>query len=245
MMNMLKSSVIIGVIVLILGNSGIAYGSALSLSDIDTSPEWVCITHGDVPGMKPVCDWINVCDDSGSVQSTDEFCTGEAVRGIPYPPGGCPEGFHSEEDDESGLCYTNEEGCEDGMVFTNDKQACIYDGACEDGYSLGNNCVSKEFYCSINDMNKQHVREYCFSDEDDCNLQLNGSRCDLPAYNGTGLKGVYLAKDQIYCPNYMNNPTLSVFCNGEKGEGGYMYCNLRDELPFHFGIVCVDNPKIN
>ena len=222
------------------------YGTALMKSDIGRSPEGVCITYGDEPDMKDLCDWINVCDDNPGdrINSSHKFCTGEAVRNILYPPGGCPEGFHSEEDDESGLCYTNEEGCEDGIVFTNDKQSCVYDDACE-GYSLGNNCVSKEFYCSINDTNKQDVREYCFSDEDDCNLQLNGSRCDLPAYTETGLKGVYLAKGQIYCPNYMNNPTLSVFCNGEKGEGGYMYCNLRDELPFHFGIVCVDNPKLH
>ena len=238
-------SIIIGVIVLILGNSGIVYGSAISRDAIDTSPEAVCITYGDEPEMKDLCDWINICDDTGEINSTFQFCTGEAVRNIPYPPGGCPEGFHSYEDDETGLCYDNDLGCEyEGMIFTNSGKSCVYDDACE-GYSMGNNCVSKEFYCSINDMNDEYVREYCFSAEDDCNLQLNGSRCDLPAYTGTGLKGVYLTKGQIDCPNYMNNPTLSVFCNGEKGEGGYMYCNLRDELPFHFGIVCVDNPKIN
>ena len=230
-----------------LGNSGMAYGSALSRSDIDRAPEGVCIMYGDEPGMKSVCDWINVCDDTGEINSTHKFCTGEAVRDIPHElGGGCPEGFHWIDEDESGLCFTNVGGCEyDGMVFTNDKQGCIYDDRCESGYSMDNNCVSKEFYCSINDMSSGYEREYCFSNEDDCNPQLNGSRCDLPAYTGTGLKGVYIVKDQVYCPNYMNNPTLSVFCTGEKGEGGYMYCNLRDELPFHFGIVCVDNPKIN
>jgi hypothetical protein len=223
-----------------------AFGSALSRSDIGRAPEGTCIMYGDEPGWKPICDWINICDDTGEVNSTHEFCTGQAVRNLPYPPDGCPEGFHSNEDDESGLCYPSSEGCEyDNMILTNDKKSCIYDDGCESGYSMGNNCISKEFYCSIEDMNSRYNREYCFSNEDDCNVQLNGSRCDLPAYRGTGLKGVYIAQSQIYCPNYMNNPTLSVYCNGEKGEGGYMYCNLRDELPFHFGIVCVDNPKIN
>ena len=220
--------------------------SNVNILDIDTSPEYTCIHYGNEPDMKDLCDWINVCDDTGEINSTHIFCTGEAVRDIPYPPGGCPEGFHWIEDDESGLCYSNVGGCgDDDLVFTPDKQGCTYDDRCESGYSMGNDCVSKEFFCSIKDMSSRYTREYCFSNEDDCNLQLNGSRCDLPAYRGTGLKGVYIAQSQIYCPNYRDNPTLSVYCNGEKGEGGYMYCNLRDELPFHFGIVCVDNPKIN
>jgi hypothetical protein len=96
--------------------------TALSLNDFDRNPEAVCVTHGDKPGMKPVCDWIDVCDDSGTVQSTDEFCTGQAVRNIPYPPGGCPEGYYSEEDDESGLCYSIEEGCRSENLIMNKEQ---------------------------------------------------------------------------------------------------------------------------
>jgi hypothetical protein len=167
------------------------FSSGLGRSDIDTAPEGTCIMYGDEPGWKPICAWINICDDNGSINSTHQFCTGEAVRNIPYPPG-CPEGFHSYEDDESGLCYPNEGGCKyDGTIFTNDKKSCIYDDRCESGYSMGNNCVSKEFYCSIKDMNNRYDREYCLSNEDDCMPQLNGSRCDLLAYRGTGLKGVY------------------------------------------------------
>ena len=99
--------------------------TAISISDIDRNPEWVCVTHGDEPGMKSVCDWINICDDNGTVNSTDEFCTGEAVRNIPYPPGGCPEGFHSDEDDETGLCYTNEKGCEyENMIMNHAEDSC-------------------------------------------------------------------------------------------------------------------------
>ena len=169
---------------------------------------------------------------------------------MPYPPGGCPEGYHSYEDEETGLCYDNDLGCEyEGMVFTNDKKSCVYDDRCEDGYSMGQVCVSKEFYCSIQNMSSnstsKYTREYCLSNEDDCMRHINGSRCDLPAYIGTGLKGEYISDGQITCDLYRENPALSVYCNGEIGEGGYMYRKHRDELPFHFGIVCVDNPKIN
>ena len=107
--------------------------SALGMSDFDSNPEGVCVTLGDKPGMKPVCDWIDVCDDEGSVRPDDQFCTGEAVRNIPYPPGGCLEGYHSNEDDETGLCYDNDLGCQhDYLIFNNDKTSCIeYKVQCE------------------------------------------------------------------------------------------------------------------
>ena len=98
--------------------------SGLSRSDIATSPEYTCMNYGDEPDMKDLCDWINVCDDTGEVNSTNEFCTGEAVSN---PPGreGCPTGFHSVDDDESGLCYTNAKGCEyEGYIFRPDNKTC-------------------------------------------------------------------------------------------------------------------------
>jgi hypothetical protein len=98
--------------------------SGLSPSDIDTHPERVCMNYGDEPEMKDLCDWINVCDDTGEVNSTDEFCTGEAVSNPPGP-GGCPEGFHSVDDDETGLCYTNAKGCEyEGYIFRPGNHTC-------------------------------------------------------------------------------------------------------------------------
>jgi hypothetical protein len=63
--------------------------SGLGISDFAEHPEQVCATYGDRPEMKDLCDWIDICDDSGKVNSTSKFCTGKAVRGIPYPPGGC------------------------------------------------------------------------------------------------------------------------------------------------------------
>ena len=53
--------------------------------------------------------------------------TGKAVRNIPYPPGGCPEGYHSYDDDESGLCFDNTLGSEyEGMIMRPDNRTCGY-----------------------------------------------------------------------------------------------------------------------
>lgn len=35
---------------------------------------------------------------------------------------GCPEGFHSVEDDETGLWYPNDEECPDNMIFEEAKK---------------------------------------------------------------------------------------------------------------------------
>lgn len=82
-----------------------AFAAALSLSDFHRNSEGVCMTHGDKAGMDVLCDWINISDDKGRINSTHKFCIGDAVRNIRYPPGGCPEGFHRVEDVEAGLCY--------------------------------------------------------------------------------------------------------------------------------------------
>jgi hypothetical protein len=89
------------------------YSSALSTSDIDTSPERVCMHYGDEVEMKDLCDWINICDDTGEVNSTHGFCTGLIMSDAPGREA-CPPGFHMTDDDESGLCYKNigPSGCE-------------------------------------------------------------------------------------------------------------------------------------
>ena len=61
----------------------------------DRHPESYCLTIEE----DPFCDDIDICDDEGEINSTDMFCTGQAVR----MNGSCPEGFHDIEGDESGL----------------------------------------------------------------------------------------------------------------------------------------------
>jgi hypothetical protein len=225
-----------------------ASGPALSDFRIGNQ-EHMCVFFGDQEDMKDLCDWLDICDDSGNVNSTHGFCTGKTVRNIPYEKGGgCPEGFHWVEDDETGLCYDNALGCKyDYLIFTNDKKGCIENDSCESGTSMSQTCVSKEFFCSIvgaRELKYSHTGDYCFSNEDDCIRQMNGSKCDLPAYTSTELEGVevgpisqYVNDRQIFCPNEPDHP----FCNGKRGQHGYMFCEFRDKIPAKFGINCWDN----
>jgi hypothetical protein len=103
------------------------YSTALSPSDIDRDPEGVCVLYGDEPEWKDLCDWINICDDNGSYTNTSDFCTGDAVRYKPY--GGCPIGYHSEQDDESGKCYKNKgfESCRyEDLILDKEGNSCNY-----------------------------------------------------------------------------------------------------------------------
>jgi hypothetical protein len=43
-----------------------------------------------------------------------------------FPRGGCPHGYHRVEDDESGRCISNTEGCPEGMIFTPSMKSCEY-----------------------------------------------------------------------------------------------------------------------
>ena len=40
--------------------------SGLSITDFADTPERICVSYGDEPGMESVCDWIDVCDDEGA-----------------------------------------------------------------------------------------------------------------------------------------------------------------------------------
>ena len=39
---------------------------------------------------------------------------------------GCPDGYHSADDDETGRCIPNSEGCPSGMIFRPDMKTCGY-----------------------------------------------------------------------------------------------------------------------
>lgn len=72
------------------------------------------------------CNNIDICDDEGEITSNDKFCKGEAIRDLSEDPWNCPVGYHWIEDDESGLCYTNDKECKyDTLIFNEDKTGCL------------------------------------------------------------------------------------------------------------------------
>jgi hypothetical protein len=42
-----------------------------------------------------------------------------------FPLGGCPEGYHSNEDDETGTCYPDSEPCPEGQVRSDEGNYCV------------------------------------------------------------------------------------------------------------------------
>jgi hypothetical protein len=128
--------VVIGTIIATLLSSGsiaAAFASGLGPHDFDEHPEDVCIKYANDPEMEDICSDINICDEEGEINSTHGFCTGEIV---PYLPGfsGCPEGYHSYDDDESGYCYDNDLGCQyEDMIMRPDQRSCGYiESVCEE-----------------------------------------------------------------------------------------------------------------
>jgi hypothetical protein len=83
----------------------------------------------------------------------------------------CPEGYHSIDDDESGQCYPNDDGCPGGMVLREDQQSCIDVDACEDSPN-SRDCIDKETHCKL-----YPNSDYCKGNEDKCQNHLTGSRC--------------------------------------------------------------------
>jgi hypothetical protein len=137
----LKVSIIIGAMVIALLTSNItaaAFASGLGPSDFPEHPEPFCVSNGDDPDYQELCADVNICDEEGEITPDSQFCTGEAVRNLPYPPGGCPEGYHDVESDESGLCYDDLLGCPEGMILKDFENA------------EGHGCVDYKVNCEVN-----------------------------------------------------------------------------------------------
>ncbi len=78
------------------------------------TPDGDCLFDPDLPKCAPGPD--GKCPD-GFAMNEDGQC---------FPRGGCPEGYHRVDDDESGRCISNTEGCPEGMMFYPDKKNCGY-----------------------------------------------------------------------------------------------------------------------
>ncbi len=128
----------------------------------DEGPDGDCLFNPDLPKCASV---DGECPD-GFFQNEDEQCV---------PEGGCPDGYHTVDDDETGRCIPNSDGCPDGMIFRPDGETCGYkDELCQGNPGL-EGCVETPQECDNNrDDDSDGLTD---SDDPDCNLQ----ECD-PSY---------------------------------------------------------------
>jgi len=67
---------------------------------------------------------LSKCAPNPDGECPDDFNMNEDGQCFPDHPEGCPDGTHSEDDDESGRCIDDEEGCPDGMEMVGNN--CTY-----------------------------------------------------------------------------------------------------------------------
>ena len=100
-------------------------------------PDGDCLFNPDLPKCAAV---DGECPD-GFFQNEDEQCV---------PEGGCPDGYHTVDDDESGRCIPNSDGCPPGMIFRPDGKTCGYkEELCQDDPQL-EGCIETPQECNNN-----------------------------------------------------------------------------------------------
>ena len=111
------------------GNNGI---SPISVTNI--GPDNDCLLNPDLPKCASV---DGECPD-GFFQNEDEQCV---------PEGGCPNDYHTVDDDETGRCIPDSDGCPEGMIFRFDGKTCgDKDQLCQDNSDL-EDCVETPGKC--------------------------------------------------------------------------------------------------
>lgn len=71
------------------------------------------------------------CTPPQGEECPEGFGTNEDGQCFPEHYEGCPEGYHGVQDDETGQCYSNDDGCPGATVMTNEKDNCIDKNTCE------------------------------------------------------------------------------------------------------------------
>jgi len=100
-------------------------------------PDRDCLFNPELPKCAAV---DGECPD-GFNQNEDEKCV---------PEGGCPDGYHTVDDDESGRCIPNSDGCPSGMIFRPDGKTCGYkEELCQDDPQL-EGCIETPQECDNN-----------------------------------------------------------------------------------------------
>jgi hypothetical protein len=119
------------------------------------------------------------CHEAGFGNNDDSTC-------FPYEViiGGCSDGYHSTDDDETGQCYPNEEGCLNDYILLTDRP------------DKGDRCAEMNYECNSESLQRFSCSpEFKINCEDNqkhylCNGQrgINGTiYCDLLPHNVTSM----------------------------------------------------------
>jgi hypothetical protein len=115
------------------------------------------------------------------------------------------------------------------------------DGECPYGLVLGadDGCWHLEGYPIPEDHQKHHVDdENDFVSPETCEANKDHSFCWNNVFGMNNLSQ-YSNGKEVDCEA---NPDHS-FCNGKRGQDGVIFCELRDELPYHMNLTCWDNDE--
>lgn len=82
-------------------------------NDNDNTPDRDCLFNPSLPKCAAV---DGECPDGFNQNGYDQC----------VPKGGCPDEHHRTDDDETGRCIPNSDGCPDGMEFRPDRKSCTY-----------------------------------------------------------------------------------------------------------------------
>jgi len=109
-----------------------------------SKPDRDCLFDPSMPKCAP--DENGKCP-SGFAMNEDGQC---------FPRGGCPNKYHRPDDDETGRCIPNSEGCPIGMIFRPDNKSCGYkDDVCSHYPKLNE--------CKTNDKVDEEIKKTAFN----------------------------------------------------------------------------------
>jgi len=171
--------------------------------DDNEGPDGDCLFNPDLPKCASV---EGECPD-GFFQNEDGQCV---------PEGGCPDGYHTVDDDETGRCIPNSDGCPDGMIFRPDGETCGYkEDLCQDNADL-DGCVETPQEC--NNGKDDDADGMTDSEDPDCEQQPS---CD-PSYPNHCISSPppNLKCDEIPFDNFkVNSPDPHDFDRDSNGIG--------------------------
>ncbi|MDF0680749.1 MAG: hypothetical protein P0116_07285 [Candidatus Nitrosocosmicus sp.] len=172
------------------------------------SPDNDCLFDPSLPKCAP--DESGDCPE-GFNMNEDEQC---------FPKhNGCPDGYHSVDDDETGRCISDSKGCPEGMIFRSDGKTCGYkEQLCQENSDL-EGCTQTPETCDPS------YQDHCIKPSDtdlDCNWDGKVQDDEIPD------KDFPVGKSD---PHGFDGDNDGIGCetNGERGNGNNNGNNDNDD----------------